>query len=55
MKPRVPLTDPRFVYARAVATDIRKTFERVRAEQAAEKTNAPVRIDMARSMKKGKR
>ena len=27
------LTDPRFKYAESVATDIRKTFRRVRAEQ----------------------
>lgn len=27
------LTDPRFVYSRSEATDIRKTFRRVRAEQ----------------------
>lgn len=27
------LTDPRFIYSSSVATDIRKTFRRVRAEQ----------------------
>lgn len=40
-RPRTPvptgpiggLNDPRFKYAKSVATDIRKTFRRVRAEQ----------------------
>ena len=33
VKPRVPITDPAFVYVPASHTDIRKTFERVRQEQ----------------------
>lgn len=32
-KPIGGLMDPRFVYVPAAATDIRKTFERIRAEQ----------------------
>jgi hypothetical protein len=32
MTPKIPLTDPRFVYTPAANTDLRKTFERVRAE-----------------------
>ena len=34
MKPAIPLTDPRFVYTKSTHTDIRKTFERIRAELA---------------------
>jgi len=33
VKPAIPLTDPRFAYVPAHQSDIRKTFERVRAEQ----------------------
>jgi hypothetical protein len=32
-KPIGGLMDPRFVYVPAAATDIRKTFDRIRAEQ----------------------
>jgi hypothetical protein len=32
--PPVRITDPRFQYVPACATDVRKTFERIRAEQA---------------------
>jgi hypothetical protein len=34
-KPDIPITDKRFVYTKAIDTDIRKTFERVRREQRA--------------------
>jgi hypothetical protein len=32
MKPRLSILDPRFKYVSAAATDVRKTFERVRAD-----------------------
>lgn len=31
--PRVPITDPRFVYTSSSKTDLRKTFARIRREQ----------------------
>jgi hypothetical protein len=34
-EPAIPILDRRFVYTPASATDIRKTFERVRAQQQA--------------------
>lgn len=36
MKPLIPLHDPRFHYTNAAQTDIRKTFQRVRAKLEAE-------------------
>jgi hypothetical protein len=33
IEPSIPLTDSRFQYTPAASTDIRKTFERVRAQQ----------------------
>ena len=37
IKPKVGLLNPAFVYRSAAMTDIRQTFSRVRAEQAASK------------------
>lgn len=34
--PSIPLSDSRFKYVNAANTDIRKTFERIRAQQAAQ-------------------
>ena len=34
MRPTKPITDPSFRYVDAANTDIRKTFQRVRAESA---------------------
>lgn len=34
-EPAIPILDRRFVYTPAATTDIRKTFERVRAQQQA--------------------
>lgn len=42
MKPRIPITDPRFIYDNAVKTDIRRLFERVRKEQREAKQPAKV-------------
>ncbi len=33
MKPTIPITDKRFVYVPAHATDVRETFRRIRAQQ----------------------
>ena len=35
IEPAIPLVDRRFVYTPAATTDIRKTFERIRAQQQA--------------------
>lgn len=43
MKPTVPLTNPAFRYTPSTHTDIRKTFERVRQEQAAAKKVGPIK------------
>ena len=37
MKPLIPITNPKFEYVPAARQDVRKLFERVRAEQAAAK------------------
>jgi hypothetical protein len=37
MKPRLPITDPRFQYKPSHATDVRETWKRAREEQAKEK------------------
>jgi hypothetical protein len=42
--PRVHLTDPTFKYVPAAATDIRATFERIRAEASAKTGNPSVRM-----------
>jgi hypothetical protein len=34
MNPKIPLSDPRFVYRSSVHTNLAETFERVRAEAA---------------------
>jgi hypothetical protein len=34
MKPRLPITDPRFLYVPAMRTDVRETWKRAREEQA---------------------
>lgn len=41
--PSIPLSDPRFKYVNAASTDIRKTFERIRAQQAAQANGNKVR------------
>lgn len=42
MKPIVPLHSREFKYVPAAATDIRKTFARIRREMAAKQTEAKV-------------
>jgi len=34
MKPRLPITDPRFQYVPAMRTDIRETWKKAKEEQA---------------------
>lgn len=43
MKPLVPLTDPRFLYVPSHKTDIRQTFERVRAQQTQPANVRPIK------------
>lgn len=35
MKPRIPITDPRFRYKNAAETDVAATFRRIKREQKA--------------------
>lgn len=41
MKPTKSITDPTFKYVSAAATDVRKTFARIRRQQAAEPKPLP--------------
>lgn len=52
LDPVIPLTDPRFKYINAAATDIRATFERVRAELAAQQEQAAPRVLRMRGAKR---
>ena len=42
MKPTIPLTDPRFVYTPAHATDIRVRFNRERARLKQQQTHLAI-------------
>ncbi len=44
--PSKSFRDPEFRYRRAVETDIRKTFARVRREMAAKQQGAPAQSDV---------
>lgn len=52
LDPVIPLTDPRFKYVNAATTDIRATFERVRAEMAAQQEQAAPRVVRIRGAKR---
>lgn len=43
IEPSIHILDSRFKYVNAASTDIRKTFERIRAQQAAEAAPNKVR------------
>lgn len=44
MKPKIPITDARFIYVPAVKTDIRHTFAKARAEmKKPEAKTTPIR------------
>jgi len=45
MKPRIPITDKRFVYRNAANTDVRATIQRAREEL---KKSAPIPLRKAR-------
>lgn len=46
--------DPRFAYFRAVDTDLKRTFARVRAEQERTKLGAQQKVAMLTQRSKGK-
>ncbi len=43
IEPSIHILDRRFVYVNAANTDVRKTFERIRAQQAAQASGNKVR------------